>query len=139
MKAACWGFGFALVMSAIASSGVAQAQQAAPQFYGYGGKQQPQPSGQAHYGCQPGPGCQPERVGCGVTVCPCPCSTANTSQYINSQIPPIQPVPGCQEPGIPVVTVIDELPPTTPTQTITLHRNCYVPIKVVTQPTPSNV
>jgi len=131
MRAASRGLAFAMALTAIHFSGVAEAQQAAPQYYGYPTAQKAMPSGQAHYGCQPGPACQPERYGCGVTLCPCPSS--NACQVINSQIPPIHPLPGCYEPN--TCTVVNEGPPTLPPQTITIYRNSYVPIRVVNQPT----
>jgi hypothetical protein len=44
-------------------------------------------------------------------------------------------VPSCYNPCV----VVNEGPPTQPPQTIQITRNCYVPIKVVTQEGPSNI
>jgi len=127
---------FALAVVLSSAGGAARAQQATPQYYGYAQGQAGMPSGQAGYACQPGTACQPEKYGCNVTVCPCPCTTANACNYINSMIPPIHTPPTCYEQN--VCTIINEGPPPTP-RDVTIFRNCYVPIKVVTQPGPNNV
>ena len=137
MRAMRRGLIFAVALGALAASKTGYAQQAAPQ-YGYPAAQKAMPSGQGNYPCQVTPtGCYVEKYGCEVTVCRCPCTTGTPCQVINSQIPPIHPVPSCQEPN--VCTIVDEGPPTVAPQNITIHRNCYVPIKVVTTPGPSTV
>jgi hypothetical protein len=85
----------------------------------------------------PGPGtCQPSYYGCDVTVCPCPCSNpGDICNKIQNQIPPIKGLPG----GVQPCVIVTECPPTTPPVTIDIYRNCYVPIYITAQGTPTNV
>ena len=126
----------AIAAAAISGAGLqeamAQTPQASPQSYG--GYASPQaPPGPVATACQP-TGCQNVRYACNVTVCPCPCQTNYNCQEILSKIPAIHTPPTCQEAQ--VCTIIDEGPPTAPPVCIPIYRNCYVPIKIVTQPGP---
>jgi len=109
----------------------AQSPQASGQYGGYGSPQAPMPSPQGGYACQP------QKYACDVTVCPNPCQMGWAGQDINNRIPPIQPPPTCHEAN--AITVINEGPPPVPPYVFPIYRNCYVPIRVVTQPGPSNV
>jgi hypothetical protein len=126
-----------IATAAISGAGLqkatAQTPQASPQSYG--GYASPQaPPGPGSSACYPTPGCQNVKYGCTVTVCTCPCQTNYNCQEILSKIPQIHTPPTCQEAQ--VCTIIDEGPPTAPPVCIPIYRNCYVPIKVVTQPGP---
>ena len=131
MRAMCRGLAFGLVVVAFGAGGV-QAQQAAPQhpapqFYGYPSAQKSMPSGQGNNACQPETG-----YGCHVYVCPCPSGAGEICERLKHQIPPIQPVPTCHE--VPVCEIIDEGPPPSPPRDVTIYRNAYVPIRIVTVP-----
>ncbi len=99
----------------------ASAQQASGQFYGYASGQGPMPSGQDQYG---GHGCQVDKVGCNVQVCPQPCHN------VNIPLPPRE-QPSCQN----AYVLESDLAPWKPTTQITVIRNHYVPIKVNHIPT----
>jgi len=103
----------------------ASAQQASGQFYGYASGQAPMPSGQDLHGGQGGQGCQVERLGCNVYICPPPACHAP-----NIQLPPRE-NPTCQN----AYVLESDLPPWKPTAPITVYRNHYVPIKVNHIPT----
>jgi hypothetical protein len=127
----------AIATVAISGAGLqeamAQTPQASPQSYG--GYASPQaPAGPVATACQPTTGCQNVRYACNVTVCPCPCQTNYNCQEILSKIPAIHTPPTCQEAQ--VCTIIDEGPPTSGPVCIPIYRNCYVPIRIVTQPGP---
>jgi hypothetical protein len=95
----------------------ATAQEASGQFYGYTSQQAPLPSGQ-------GSGCYVEKWGCHVEVCPPP-----ACHNVQLPVPGLE-IPSCQN----AYVIVNEGPPQQP-QTITVFRNHYVPIKIVTQPT----
>jgi len=97
-------------------------QQHSHSYYGLPEKQPPTPSIQGSITCYPNPNCQPDKVGCTVTICPCPCQSATNC------IPNVPDIhrPSCQNPCV----LISELPPATPPRTIDIYRNCYVPIKI---------
>jgi hypothetical protein len=99
----------------------ATAQEASGQYYGYPGKQAPMPSGQG----QSGHGCYVEMWGCHVEVCPPP-----SCHNVNLPVPGLE-NPSCQN----AYVIVTEAPPQQP-QTITVFRNHYVPIRIVTKPTP---
>ncbi len=111
-----------IAAAAIVSGGhQASAQQASGQFYGYASGQAPMASGQDQYG---GHGCQLEKVGCNVQVCPQPCHN------VNIPLPPRE-QPSCQN----AYVLESDLAPWKPTTQITVYRNHYVPIKVNHIPT----
>jgi hypothetical protein len=118
-------------IAGVAGGRQASAQQPATQYYGYTGKQAPMASAQANYACVPGTGCVPDKYGCVVTVCPCPCQTP---AGCIPGIPDIH-APSCQNPCV----IINEGPPTTRPITYDIYRNCYVPLRIDFQPGPSNI
>ena len=129
-------------ISAIAAAAIALGghRASAQQYYGYASQQSPPPSGQAAYPCQPcqpcqgcvsprPPDCQPEQCGCQVDICPrTPCQGC-----ISPPLPPIENPPGCQA----APCVIDECAPTQTPIWVTVHRNHYIPIKIVHQQAPN--
>jgi len=100
----------------------ASAQQASGQFYGYASGQAPMPSGQDQYG---GHGCQVEKYGCNVHICPPPACHAP-----NIPLPPRE-NPTCQN----AYVIESDNAPWKPTMPLTVYRNHYVPIKVNHIPT----
>lgn len=130
MKRSMWACAIAVAAMAFGVEGsraiAQQPQQPQHQgYYGYPSSQAPSPQG-PNYTCYPNPpACYPApRVGCNITICPCPCSS---SGWNLGNIPPIR-TPSCYN----APTVYSELPPNE--YTIPIYRNCYVPIKIQTTP-----
>jgi hypothetical protein len=122
-----------IAMGAITGAGVPTASAQTPQapYYGnYGSPQGPVAPGPVANACQPGPapGCQVQRCGCYVQVCPCPCQAGDKCEELKKAIPAIHHPPTCAE--VNPCVIDDEQPPQTPTQWISIYRNCYVPIKI---------
>jgi hypothetical protein len=107
-------------------------QNPSPQYYGYGG-QVPTAAPQGGTTCYPTPppACYPEKYGCCVTVCPCPCQSGGGCI---PDIPGIH-TPSCTNPCV----VINEGPPTTKPVTYDIWRNCYVPFRIDYKPGPSHI
>ncbi len=127
------------ITTLVIAVGMRDASAQSPQsgYYGYPSAQAPSAQNPAT-ACQPSPpGCQVEYVGCHVAICPCPCTTGDACERIKKLIPPIRPAPSCQE--VQPCVIDDELPPSAQVSTVTIYRNCYVPLRIKRVQSPSTV
>ena len=127
------------ITTLVIAVGMRDASAQSPQsgYYGYPSAQAPAVQNPAT-ACQPSPpGCQVEYVGCHVAICPCPCTTGDACDRIKKLIPPIRPAPSCQE--VQPCVIDDELPPSAQVSTVTIYRNCYVPLRIKRVQSPSTV